>query len=756
MSKGKITERQLHESVLKLIEDNSVRLVHKKSSTTISTVAEKIAINIPEYDKNTDILMVYENSTYIEEGDDYTISEDGMYILSTNGNWNTFEEKTTFNFVTIKSIPKMQSGDVITCVITVQSTDWEYSEEECLYYKDVVHNLGTDHLFVSGKDPDTKDSIEVMVRYTDENNIRIYNEAETNIMINLVSAKTENNLIINKIDDMHVKEDTTWSSNKIRNQITAVNTRITENMNEVNKQFTVIDSKLDEITERITFSEKDMIDYMGEQHNTLKNVNDSNVEYLLRRVNTQKYEGSNITTTNTYAKQINSIILKGISGYKDIDTGELLDSFKEGKNLEIVESRAKNITSLSTLNLLCIEEMDKNITVKDSFSCKYSNYISVIPREVLWFNMNGKSIYTWAVFYNSNKVQIEEILVAGHSVELGFFDKYSYQVPADAVFMRLLIRQDNEQYMMCNRGDDYIPYVKGVPYKSSIIDLSNQTIHLNGLNDIKEEMDIINGKIMRKFEYLYFNENKNFKIENVETNTSNGLSRIWVRHVSDNKNNYSRIHRNTMNGLLPCYSNLEYSAYTAPHECITRRNNGSGLNIIVKTDRVESPTKANFEIWLQENMPPILYDLKTEFYHIESFPVFEQTLYSYDSTTYYSCTPEKGYLTPILSLEVPTDLASLVGSQQIEIDTLTQENKELKEVNKEQDELINTSLLATDEMYMMLEPILEPLLVNTLSDNNTYMTNMYIKMVQRKLKKIEEVPLRFREQVREALEGSQE
>ena len=55
----------------------------------------------------------------------------------------------------------------------------------------------------------------------------------------------------------------------------------------------------------------DMIDYMGEQHESLKETNDSNVEYLLREINTAHYEGSNITATDTYQKQVKSAILYG-------------------------------------------------------------------------------------------------------------------------------------------------------------------------------------------------------------------------------------------------------------------------------------------------------------------------------------------------------------------------------------------------------------------------------------------------------------
>lgn len=74
----------------------------------------------------------------------------------------------------------------------------------------------------------------------------------------------------------------------------------------------------------------------------------------------------------------------------------------------------------------------------------------------------------------------------------------------------------------------------------------------------------------------------------------------------------------------------------------------------------------------------------------------------------------------------------------------------LKDKNEQQDGIINIQLMATDELYSMLEPLLA-------SQIETYqggskMTDLYVVMIQRGLKTIEEVPLRYREQVKEILE----
>lgn len=77
----------------------------------------------------------------------------------------------------------------------------------------------------------------------------------------------------------------------------------------------------------------------------------------------------------------------------------------------------------------------------------------------------------------------------------------------------------------------------------------------------------------------------------------------------------------------------------------------------------------------------------------------------------------------------------------------------MQETNKNQDDLINVSLCATDEMYMMLEPLLQSV-PQTLQNERmmSKMVDLYVAMVMRGLKTIDEVPLRYREEVKKILE----
>ena len=84
-------------------------------------------------------------------------------------------------------------------------------------------------------------------------------------------------------------------------------------------------------------------------------------------------------------------------------------------------------------------------------------------------------------------------------------------------------------------------------------------------------------------------------------------------------------------------------------------------------------------------------------------------------------------------------------------ETLEEKIKNLQEENKTQDMLIDTTMLATDELYTMVEPILELVPQNILEKGVSKMVEMYVAMIQRGIKTIDQVPVRYREEVRRIL-----
>lgn len=106
---GKITKQQLSDGLLEYIASNKgSNIAFEKKSVVIPDATNRVAIGIQGYNKKTDLLMVYKNTVYLEEGRMYSISEDSQYIISPSGNWDA---NTLFNFIVIKNSSSGNNGN---------------------------------------------------------------------------------------------------------------------------------------------------------------------------------------------------------------------------------------------------------------------------------------------------------------------------------------------------------------------------------------------------------------------------------------------------------------------------------------------------------------------------------------------------------------------------------------------------------------------------------------------------------------------
>lgn len=113
-----------------------------KNTTILNSSSTYVEIGIPGFDKTKDILMVYNNSIYIEENQEYTISADGNYIIRTHGNtWNGDLETNVFNFIVFKSSNPTNKTQIVKRSISVN-----YSTTEVPLPND--YDMYSDSIFV--------------------------------------------------------------------------------------------------------------------------------------------------------------------------------------------------------------------------------------------------------------------------------------------------------------------------------------------------------------------------------------------------------------------------------------------------------------------------------------------------------------------------------------------------------------------------------------------------------------------------------
>ena len=73
-------------------------------------------------------------------------------------------------------------------------------------------------------------------------------------------------------------------------------------------------------------------------------------------------------------------------------------------------------------------------------------------------------------------------------------------------------------------------------------------------------------------------------------------------------------------------------------------------------------------------------------------------------------------------------------------------------INATQDAVIDTSLLAVDEMFTLVESLITETSTFTFKKGGDKMVDFYVVMIQRGLKTIDQIPERYREEVRAILE----
>lgn len=82
----------------------------------------------------------------------------------------------------------------------------------------------------------------------------------------------------------------------------------------------------------------------------------------------------------------------------------------------------------------------------------------------------------------------------------------------------------------------------------------------------------------------------------------------------------------------------------------------------------------------------------------------------------------------------------------MEVNPIEARMNSIEDTNTTQDILIDTTMVATDEVFMLLEPLLGD--IQSVSEKSVSgMVNFYVVMVKRGLKTIEEIPERYREEV---------
>lgn len=218
-----------------------------------------------------------------------------------------------------------------------------------------------------------------------------------------------------------------------------------------------------------------------------------------------KYVGTIITATNTLEKPIKSAILKGCTGYRDIDTGEILETFEEGRNLELVSVKMPVLMTYTNLftGFVAFGYIDHGGNVVESNGNILSDFIEINAKNIAFrsFYKNGEPSTRFGefAFYDINKKFISRKIYSDTSDECTTVPdgtKYVriWTIPLEGLGL-------NTKAMMIYTIDKpssvMTKYLE--PYKTNILTV-NEDVTLRSNGDVCDELDLLTGKLTQRID----------------------------------------------------------------------------------------------------------------------------------------------------------------------------------------------------------------------------------------------------------------
>lgn len=225
-SKGKITKAQLSQSLIDELTmiagtgSGAGSVAIKKYVKTITSNTDRVFIGNDYFDIETDHLLVFKNSVYLESDMDYVINQEDYTISPIEGEWEaSIDEPDVFNFICLMNAPGdvMFSGsklinesvteDKLSSELqykinninttttykaektTILVNEWSDSiNEDGLYTTSFTHGLSSKDLIISGTDIDNGRNVVISYKIIDNNTISI--EVAEKINLNLLVVNT--------------------------------------------------------------------------------------------------------------------------------------------------------------------------------------------------------------------------------------------------------------------------------------------------------------------------------------------------------------------------------------------------------------------------------------------------------------------------------------------------------------------------------------------------------------------------------------
>ena len=370
-----------------------------------------------------------------------------------------------------------------------------------------------------------------------------------------------------------------------------------------------------------------------------------------------KYVGTIITATNTLEKPIKSAILSGSTKYRDIDTGEFLETFEEGRNLELVSVRMPVLTTVgknlfsddNTMELGAWGTDGRPVTATNEIRCK-NNYIP-FPKGL----KNGDTMYIvlsdttiennpnmYVYDHNRELLGVNNASV-GNSCEYAtayfFVDGVLTITINDASkcgyfsFRAKSSNTDCRFAIMVNTSETVYE-----DYKTNILTV-NEPVELRGIGDVRDELDLLTGEVTTKYGEMVIDGREEFI-------WGHNWASAGTAYPLDNPiilDNYNfKKGGNLICEQIQILDNYHYGDKIGIHPDVDR-----GMVLVVPNELTGGKNNvAGLRAWLNENPITIVYELNQQSIKTVDLSILDQnenkvsSISSFNDTTHITASSE--------------------------------------------------------------------------------------------------------------------
>ena len=229
-------------------------------------------------------------------------------------------------------------------------------------------------------------------------------------------------------------------------------------------------------------------------------------EFGLSPSYTVSYTGQTIYAPNTLEKPIKSANLKGSTKYRDIETGEILEVFEDGRNLELVSVKMPVLKTKNKQTFVDFKEVSRgngNFVVNSSsdgrevtITAPRWEYISYV------FDYEDGRSYTFKADYETDNYIIDFYSVNGRqrrgitgtgTIEFDFIPQLTDGKVIDVVnnLHGGSLKLSNIELCPTSNKDE--------PYKSNILTV-NEDVTLRSNGSVCDELDLLTGKLTQRID----------------------------------------------------------------------------------------------------------------------------------------------------------------------------------------------------------------------------------------------------------------